>query len=201
MQTLGYGLLALLCTTQAIAAGDPAIGKSTAVICIGCHGSDGNSSNPAYPKLAGQGQKYLMKQLTDFKSGARQESHMSSMVEAIDKADIANLAAWFASHKTATGSYDKGLARQGKTIFHNGIDRKNIAACDGCHGEDGRGNPAVSFPSLAGQHPEYISRMLAAFRSKQRHNDNGEMMRNIAAGLSNEEIEAVAHYVASLNKG
>ena len=199
MKSIAGVLLLMAGTGLAQAGGDPVAGKATAIICIGCHGSDGNSTNPVYPKLAGQGEGYLAKQLADFKSGARQEEHMTSMVEAISKADIPNLAAWFASQKRSPGSPNKAKSKQGKKIFHNGIDAKSISACDGCHGADGKGNPAIKFPSLANQHPEYVAKMLKTFRSGTRHNDPGEMMRNVAAKLSDKEIESVANYVAGLN--
>lgn len=199
MKTLAAALLLMTASGPATAGGDPVAGKSTAIICIGCHNSDGNSSNPVYPKLAGQGEAYLAKQLADFKSGARKEEHMTSMVEAIEKADIPNLAAYFASQKRSPGLSNKTKSKQGKQIFHNGISAKGISACDGCHGTDGKGNPAIKFPSLANQHAEYVAKMLKEFRSGTRHNDPGEMMRNIATKLSDKEIESVANYVAGLN--
>lgn len=192
-------LLFIIGTGPALAGADPQAGKDTAIICIGCHNRDGNSTNPAYPKLAGQGEAYLIKQLTDFKAGTREEQHMSSMVEAIEKKDIPNLAAYFGGQQRTPSLIDKTRAKRGKPIYHNGLDKKGVSACDGCHGADGRGNPAIRFPALAGQHPDYIIKMLKAFRSGERKNDPGEMMRNIAVNLTDEEIEAVAHYAAGLN--
>ena len=192
-------ILTLLATSCFVmAGGDPVAGKSTAIICIGCHGSDGNSTNPIYPKLAGQGAAYLAKQLVDFKSGERKEEHMTSMVEAIAKEDIPNLAAYFSRQKRKPGSVSTVDQRLGKQIFHNGVSGKGISACDGCHGVKGEGNAAIRFPALAGQHTEYITKALKEFRSGKRHNDAGEMMRRIAANLSNEEIESLASYIASL---
>ncbi len=201
MKILAVVLLCLSISGLAIAGGDPVAGKATSIICIGCHGSDGNgtSGNPTYPKLAAQGEGYIIKQLTDFKTHARREQHMDSMVEAIDGKDIPNLAAYFSSLSRSAGASDKDKAKKGQTIFHNGIDARGVSACEGCHGADGKGNPAVNFPSLAGQHADYLIKILKDFRSGERHNDMGGMMRNIAKGLRDEEIEAVANYIASLN--
>jgi len=185
----------------AYAGGNPVVGKSTAIICIGCHARDGNSTNPLYPKLAGQGEKYLAKQLTDFKSGKRKEEHMSSMVEAISKEDIPNIAAYFSQQKRSASPITKNSndTSVGKAIFMNGIENRNISACNGCHGEKAEGNPAIKFPALAGQHAEYITKSLMAFRSGQRQNDTGKIMRNIAENLSDEEIKSLASYLAALN--
>jgi len=186
-----------------LASGDPVAGKSTAIICIGCHSIDGNSTNPAYPKLAGQGAGYLEKQLFDFKSGKREETHMTSMVEAITEKDIPNIAAYFSQQKRLSMSNEepkrKVDSRLGKQIFANGIESKSVSACNGCHGEKAEGNPPIKFPALAGQHAEYITSMLKEFRSARRHNDPGEMMRNIAENLTDREIESLASYLSSLN--
>ncbi|MDH5445071.1 MAG: cytochrome c4 [Gammaproteobacteria bacterium] len=178
-----------------LAAGNPEAGQATAVICTGCHGHDGNSDSPLNPKLAGQHESYLIKQLRDFKSGARKEEHMTSMVEAISMDDIPNLAAWFAS-QTLKNKHAKSN-RIGKKIFHRGIDSKGIAACDGCHGENGRGNAAIGFPSLAGQHAEYVIKQLKDFRMGKRHNDS-LMMQSIAKPLSDKEIVKLAEYISSM---
>lgn len=196
MKRVYVSMLLAMASSCVMAGGDPAAGQSTSIICAGCHGSDGNSSNELNPKLAGQGENYLVKQLTDFKSGARKEQHMSPMVEAISKQDIPNLAAWFAG-QSRKASPNKTVNPQGKQIFHNGVDKKGIAACDGCHAEDGKGNDAVGFPSLAGQHAEYIAKQLKDFRAGVRSNDNG-MMQNVAKGLSDKEIQVLGKYVESM---
>jgi cytochrome c553 len=197
MKRVYISMLLAAASSCVMAGGDPAAGQATAIICIGCHGNDGNSINPLNPKLAAQGENYLNKQLTDFKSGARKEQHMSSMVEAIRKEDIPNLAAWFSSQKRQSSPSTK-INQQGKQIFHNGIDNKGIAACDGCHAEDGKGNDAIGFPSLAGQHAEYITKQLKEFRSGVRSNDSGMMMRNVAKDLSNQEIDSLTEYIESM---
>lgn len=187
----------LACTT-AMAAGNPDTGKSRSLICVGCHGYDGNSTNPIYPALAGQGQDYLIKQLRDFKSGARTDAHMTSMVAAVNMDDIADIAAYFAAQQRKPASTASQDSETGKLIYQNGIAAKDLAACSSCHGADGKGNDAIKFPSLAGQHTDYVAKMLKDFRSGERHNDTQSMMRDIAAALDDREIEALSRYIATL---
>lgn len=183
----------------AIAAGDPLRGKSSAIICMGCHGVDGNNNNSLYPVLAGQGEAYLIKQLTDFKSGARKEEHMSSMVEAISQSDIPHIAAYFSAQKRKVINSNKNQSKAGKLIYSKGLTAKNITACADCHGEKALGNAILKFPALAGQHTGYISKMLKEFRAGTRHNDRDNIMRNIAVELSDNDIKALAAYIANLN--
>jgi cytochrome c553 len=190
-------------TATLFAAGNPVAGKDKAIICIGCHGFDGNSDNGEYPKLAEQHENYLIKQLLDFKSGARKEEHMSSMIEAIDKSDIPDVAAFFASQKRKTHRHETNTTDNikkdfGKQIYQNGLQNKNIPACTSCHGEKAEGITALNSPSLTHQHTEYIAKMLKDFRSNTRSNDPGKMMRTVAAKLTDEEINALANYISNL---
>ncbi len=199
MNRFMIALLLAATSGVAVAGGNPVAGKSTAIICIGCHNADGNSTNTLYPKLAGQGEGYLAKQLADFKSGARKEDHMTSMVDAISAADIPNLAAFFSSQARTKGAAGKSNNDLGQRLYHAGAKDRDIPACASCHGANGRGNPAEKFPSLASQHAEYVAKMLKEFRSGKRSNDPREMMRKVAARLSDAEIEAVSVYVLGLN--
>ncbi len=199
MKRFMIALLLAATSGVAVAGGNPAAGKSTAIICIGCHNADGNSTNTLYPKLAGQGEGYLAKQLADFKSGARKEDHMTSMVDAISAADIPNLAAFFSSQARTKGAAGKSNNDLGQRLYHAGAKDRGIPACASCHGANGRGNPAEKFPALASQHAEYVAKMLKEFRSGKRNNDPREMMRKVAARLSDAEIEAVSVYVLGLN--
>lgn len=195
------GVVIVLCvmlSNISLAAGDATAGQSKAILCIGCHGVDGNNDNSLYPLLAGQGQAYLAKQLRDFKSGARKEEHMTSMVAAIDAADIDDIAAYFASQKLNKTAKDVTAKPRGKDIYQNGIQAKGVAACAGCHGDQGKGHQQLKFPQLAGQHRDYIGKMLKAFRSKQRSNDTQSIMRNIAVALSDADIDALAQYISAM---
>lgn len=199
MRLISYSLLLVMFSNFAVAGGDPATGKSLSIICIGCHGLDGNSSNPAYPKLAGQMENYLIKQLNDFKTGARKEEHMTSMVEAIAVEDIPHIAAYFSSQKRTYSIDAKTINTQGKEIFHAGIKTKNIPACASCHGPKGMGDPIAKVPSLAGQHAEYITKSLKDFRSSERNNDLKMTMRHIASRISDKEIDALSSFITRLH--
>lgn len=183
---------------MAVAGGDPLRGQSTAIICIGCHGSDGNNHNPLYPILAGQGEAYLIKQLNDFKTGKRQEEHMTSMVEAISLKDIPHVAAYFSMQKRKS-NINRYNNKIGQYIFNNGIASKNVAACSSCHGIDALGDSAGLIPSLAGQHADYIKKMLTVFRDGSRSNDKKKVMRNISSRLSGNDIKALSLYLHTLN--
>ncbi len=179
--------------------GDAEAGKAKAASCAACHGADGNSTVATFPKLAGQNAPYLMKQLHDFKSGARKNATMSAMAAPLSDQDIDNLAAYFASQKMSTGTADKALVAKGEKIYRGGNTATGVAACMACHGPTGAGNPAAHFPHLAGQHAQYIVAQLEAFKSGARANDAGKMMREIASKMSDEEMKAVASYIEGLH--
>ena len=184
--------------TIALAAGDPAAGKAKSATCAACHTADGNSINPQYPKLAGQSADYLFKQLQDYKSGARANPIMLGMVAPLSPQDMEDLAAYFASQQVARAAADPKLAPQGEALFRGGNLNSGVAACAACHGAVGAGNPAAKFPALAAQHSEYLEVQLKAFRAMERANDAGQMMRAIAAKMSDPEIKAVASYIQGL---
>ena len=184
--------------TAALAAGDPAAGKAKSAVCVACHNPDGNSTNPAYPKLAGQSADYLTKQLVEFKSGARVNPIMVGMVAALTPQDMEDLSAYFASQQIARGAADPALAPAGEALFRGGNLTSGVSACMACHGATGAGNPAAKFPALAGQHDVYIETQLKAFRAMERTNDAGQMMRGVAAKLTDQEIKAVSSYIQGL---
>jgi len=189
-------LTAALGTSHALAAGDSSAGKQKAETCAGCHGQDGNSSVPVFPKLAGQKASYIAKQLYDFKTERRPEPTMTALAEPMNDADIADLSAYFAAQKVKV---EKGKENEaGKNLFHAGNPATGLPACTGCHGPEGKGNEPAAFPVLHGQHAPYLTKTLHDFRGKSRYNDRNEVMRSIAAKLSDEEINAVAEYLAGL---
>ncbi len=199
-QSLTYALFLFAVTIpcQTFAGGDPVAGKSTAVICIGCHAADGNSTNSIYPKLAGQNAAYLAKQLRDFKTGIRKEEHMSSMVEAIRFDDIPNIAAYFSQQDRTVGNDLMPVKPLGQKLYQTGAPAKAIPACVTCHGGKAQGNAAKLYPRLAGQHVDYLVKSLEAFRSNERQNDKNNVMRQITAKLSDTEIHALAQYLSTL---
>ena len=195
------GLIVIVSSTFAFAAGDPQQGKALSAVCVACHGQDGNSPAGAFPSLAGQGQRYLVKQLQDIKSGDRAAVLMTGILDAYSAQDMLDVAAYFSAQTPAGGAADPALLAQGETIYRADVARKNIAACTACHSPTGQGNAAAGFPLLAGQWPDYIEAQLKAFRSGVRHNDgDGQMMRISAMDLSDTEIAAVASYIRGLRK-
>ncbi len=186
--------------SQAIAAGDAAVGKAKSATCAGCHGVDGNSANPEWPKLAGQYANYLEKQLREFKEGkVRSNAMMAPMVASLSEQDMADLAAYYSAQTLQLGAADESLVELGEKIYRGGNPASGVAACIGCHGPKGAGNPAANFPSLSGQHAKYAENQLYAFKKGERANDAGKMMRNTAAKMTDEEIKAVASYLQGLH--
>jgi len=194
--------LAVFCAAaqaQAQAQGDTVAGKAKSVVCGACHGADGNSTNPVWPKLAGQGQKYLAKQLRDFRSGARKNVNMTAMAAPLSDADIDNLAAYFSIQTRKPGAASQDLVGLGEKIYRAGKPESGTPTCAACHSPTGAGNPAAGYPSLSGQHADYNVLQLKAFSQSNRANDPGEMMRAISHHLTEDEIKALASYVSGLH--
>lgn len=178
--------------------GNAEAGKTKSATCAACHGADGNSVNPEWPKLAGQHPGYIMKQLTNFKNDQRVNPTMTPMAKPLSDADMADLAAYFSSQARKPGEADQSKVALGGQIYKGGNNATGVAACAACHGPTGAGNPAAGFPSLNGQQVTYIKNQLNNFRSGARANDAGKMMRNIAAGMTDAEMSAVAEYISGL---
>jgi cytochrome c553 len=197
---LTLGILVSAALSPAQAAGDPEAGKSKAASCAACHGADGNSVNPEWPKLAGQHQDYLVKQLTYFKHGERDNDTMKGMSVGLSDRDREDLAAFYASQKTTIGEADPELVELGQKLYRSGNAESGVAPCMGCHGPNGAGNPAADYPALRGQHAKYVEIQLHNFASGVRHNENAiKMMQILASRMTNREIEAVASYIQGLH--
>jgi cytochrome c553 len=179
-------------------AADAEAGKTKSAVCAACHGADGNSSNPAWPSLAGQHASYIYKQLMDFKQGRRINAQMTGMVAPLNEDDMKDLAAYYESLSPKPVGYNAELIEQGENIYRGGITDAGVAACIGCHSPSGTGNGPAGWPSLKSQHPEYIVAQLQAFKQGLRANDNGRMMRNLVTRMSDEEMQAVAAYIAGI---
>lgn len=180
------------------AAGDLAAGQTKSATCIACHMADGNSVNPIWPKIAGQHPRYVKKQLMDFKSGNRVDPLMSAQAAPLSDQDVEDLAAYFYSQKQNGGSASPDQVAKGERFYRGGNIATGVAACAGCHGPTGSGNPASNFPAIAGQHADYTAKTIKDFRAGKRANDPGQMMRNIASRMTDAEIEAVAQYIQGL---
>jgi cytochrome c553 len=197
--TLGLLTICLSCSTS-WAMGDPAAGKEKSASCAACHGADGNSVNPEWPKLAGQHQGYLVKQLTYFKDGERVNETMKGMASNLTEQDREDLAAYFSSQKVKIGVADPSLVEFGQKIYRSGNASSGVAPCMGCHGPNGAGNPASNYPALRGQNAQYIENQLRGFASGQRHNENAKkMMQILASRMTDREIRAVASYIQGLH--
>jgi cytochrome c553 len=193
-----FAVFAIAGTTQA--AGDAAAGKTKAQVCFSCHGVNGNSVNPVWPNLAGQHAGYIAKQLADFKAGSeRQDPLMMAQVMPLSQQDMADLAAFFAKQKPSPGSAEEAKLALGQQIYRGGNKATGVSACMACHGPSGSGNPAAKYPMVSGQHAPYVVKALKDFRSGTRKNDPGKMMQNIAAHMTDAEIEAVASYMQGLH--
>ena len=193
-----FSVSAALAATTSLAAGDAAAGKTKAAACAACHSADGNSVNPEWPKLAGQHAAYLVKQLTNFKAGDRNNAMMAPMAAPLSEQDMADIAAYFSGQTQNGGKADPALVAAGEKLFRGGNATTGVAACMGCHGPNGMGNPPANFPRLSGQHAAYTVTQLKTFRSGERANDAGMMMRNIAARMTDDEMKAVASYIEGL---
>lgn len=169
---------------------------SYAGMCAACHGADGNSGSPANPKLAQQHPEYIVKQLQEFKSGKRANAIMSGMVAALSDDDMKNIAAFVGSKKAQNGfAKDKDLVVLGERIYRGGIADRQVPACAGCHAPNGAGIPA-QYPRLSGQHADYTTAQLTAFRDGVRKNN--AQMTGVSAKMNDREIKAVSDYIAGL---
>jgi cytochrome c553 len=197
-------IVGALVSSLTYAKGDPAKAEQTVTkICAGCHNTDGNSTIPVNPVLAGQHPEYLLKQLMNFKAQAGKPAErinpiMNGNVAQFSAEEMENLAAYFAIQKPKPrAARDAELAKLGQSIYRGGVTSKGVAACAACHSPNGAGMPA-QFPRLAGQHADYVATQLKAFRAGERSNDPNEMMRKVAGKLSDREISALAEYISGL---
>jgi cytochrome c553 len=197
-KTLIMAVSLLMAVGTAQAAGNVDNGKAKSVSCQACHGTDGNSINPQWPRLAGQHEGYIAKQLADFKSGARKDPTMAPMVAALSEQDMQDLGAYFAAQTVKVGNAGADW-KAGEAIYRGGNSSKGVPACMACHGPSGAGNPAAGFPALSGQHATYTVKALNDFRSGARATDQNGMMGDIAAKMSDDDIKAVADYIAGLH--
>lgn len=190
--------IAILFTSQ-IHAGDAAKGKEKAGTCLACHGADGNSPLGSNPKIAGQSEKYIVKQLKEFKNKARTNPLMSPMAANLTEEDMDDLAAYYSTQKVQHTAVADQYIEMAQKIYRGGDSDRDVPACIACHGANGNGMAAAGFPAVGGQHPEYTAATLKAFRSGARSNDENGIMRDIVAKMSDEQITALANYLAGLH--
>ena len=182
-----------------LAQGDPEAGQAKSALCATCHGSDGNSELAINPKIAGQNARYIIKQLRDYKSGARPGPIMAAMVVNLSDEDIEDLAAYYAAQTPTLLGADPEVVELAASLYRSGNRDLRVTACAACHSPTGSGNAPAGFPALGGQHPEYTLQQLKNFRSGDRANDRDGMMRLVAERLTDLELEALASYLAGLH--
>ncbi|MBT7438623.1 MAG: cytochrome c4 [Thiotrichales bacterium] len=192
-----------------LAVGDAEAGQAKSATCMGCHGLAGNSTIPNFPKLAGQSEAYIVKQLQYFKSGERGNAMMAGVALSLSDQDMEDVAAYYSiqtiSENSAKGSEE--MIELGRKIYVGGKMDTQTTACIACHGPKGKGIPTAGFPAVAAQHADYTASQLKAFRQysiNQQTDSDGvervnEMMNNVAMGLTNEEIDALSQYIAGLH--
>ncbi len=193
-------LLAIICQ-QAMAEGDAVAGQAKTAICAACHGADGNSMVPQWPKLAGQHPDYLVRQITLIKAGARPVPEMAGIVATLSDQDIADIAAWFASQQMSSGVAKEGDVFAGQHLWRAGNAVSGVPACMACHGPAGEGNPLAGYPALAGQQEVYVTSMLNRFRAGENWGDKdapSNVMDGVAAELTDDDIKALASYIQGL---
>jgi cytochrome c553 len=185
----------------AVKPGDAAAGQAKAAVCGACHGLDGNSADAQYPKLAGQSEQYIVRQLTDFKSGKRQNPIMMGMATPLSPQDMHDIGAYFASQTSRPGVADQALVEHGQTLFRQGDRTRDIPACMACHSIDGRGNPGAMYPQLAGQHAQYVEATLKAWHdgASWGTDAHSQIMPTIARKLDANDIAALASYIEGLH--
>ncbi len=193
-------------------------GKEKAASCAGCHGEDGNSVMPGFPKLAGQHQNYLYKQLLAFKKGERNSPMMAPLATGLDEKTMEEIAAYYSTQKisanpqAALPADDEAdeksveqkkaeladLITQGGDLYRNGNLSREVSACVACHGPFAEGNKPAAYPALHSQHAEYLIKALTDFKTGARSNNRENMMHMIATKMTDEDIKAVAYYISTI---
>tara|TARA_E500000178_G_scaffold89320_1_gene88227 strand:- start:755 stop:1360 length:606 start_codon:yes stop_codon:yes gene_type:complete len=195
---------------QVFAKGDVESGAAKVAACASCHGNDGNSMVPVWPKLAGIGEKYIFQQLLLIKNKERVIVEMTGLLDASTEQDLWDMAAYYNKQgRSLSGAEEIKLVNvsdpsealaMGERVYRAGNLKSGVAACTGCHAPSGSGNGPAGYPALGGQHADYIEKQLLAYRRGERRSGaNAQIMQGVAQYLSDDEIKAVANYIAGLN--
>lgn len=194
-------VLGVALTAAAHGAGDPQAGEQNAAVCAGCHGQGGQKPiMGAYPKLSGLGEKYLHNQLVAIQSGDRAIPEMTGLLDGKSDQELQDLAAYFDGQDMVVSQADPDLVDQGAALYRGGNMASGVPACAGCHNPRGLGNEPGGYPRLGGQNADYVTKQLQAYRDGARAvGANSAIMMDVAAKLTDAEIEAVANYVSGLN--
>ena len=174
-------------------------GKAKAASCAGCHGEEGNSTTPSFPKLAGQHTSYLVKQLQEFKNGSRSDPMMSAMAQSLSQDDMEDIAAYYALQKISADTLPASAVeeeKQGNDLYRNGDLAREVSACIACHGPLGEGNKPAAFPALKSQHADYLIKTLTDFKNGTRSRNLENPMVMIAKKMTDEEIKDLAYHIS-----
>ncbi len=197
---LTLGLFAGLAQAENLQAGDAARAKAKSGVCAACHGPDGNSANPEWPKLAGQHSQYIVAQLQAYKNGSRPNPIMAGQVAALTEQDMHDLGAFFAAQASKPGVANPDTAAAAEALYRGGRAADGITACSACHGPQGLGNAAAAYPRISGQHAPYSTAQLRAYRDNQRSGTaSAQMMSKVAENLTDADIEALSSYLSGLH--
>lgn len=198
--TLVFCVLTLGSSAVIAATGDVEAGKTKSALCVPCHGVDGNSNiNPIWPKLAGQHENYLAKQLQDFQSKTRNDPTMVPMSASLDKQGILDVAAYFSSQPVKATPVDSSLAATGEKIYRGGNSADKVPACIACHGLNGKGIPVANYPTVGGQNAGYVVKQLNDYKNGVRKPEGvAAIMKDIAVNMSDADMKAVADYIQNM---
>ena len=198
-----FVLLTVFASHSLLAEGDAKAGEAKSAPCAACHGVDGNSVNPEWPKLAGQGAPYIVAQLKLFKEGERKNALMGPQAAALSEQDMHDIGAYYESQTGTPGAADPELVELGKAIYRGGIINKGVTACTACHSPTGGGNQPAKFPKLSGQHAAYTANRLNAYRAVDPTLEEtypaAAIMVSVTERLTDHEIEALAQYIQGLH--
>ena len=181
--------------------GDANSGQAKSATCGACHGIDGNPASAQYPKLAGQHENYIARQIELIKTNQRANPVMMGFIASMTPQDMHDVGAYFASKSSLPGVADAKLVAKGEALYRGGDKATNTPACMACHGPDGRGNPGAGYPQLAGQFADYTAAKLKDFRDgkKWSDDDKGAIMPAVVHGLSDNDLAALATYIEGLH--
>jgi cytochrome c553 len=181
--------------------GDATAGQTKSATCAACHGMDGNPASSQYPKLAGQHESYIARQIEMFKSHKRDSAIMMGFVVTLNAQDVQDIGAFFASKVSLPGVADAKLVARGEALYRGGDKNENVPACMACHGPDGRGNPSAGYPQLAGQYADYVTLKLKDWHDGKTwgDDDRAKIMPAVVKGLGDADIAALASYIEGLH--
>ena len=162
---------------------------------------DGNPATPQYPKLAGQHEEYIARQLALFKDKHRDNAVMIGFAMPLSPQDMHDVGAYFATKAALPGVADAKLVQRGEALYRGGDRASGLPACMACHGPDGRGNPGAGYPQLAAQYADYVTAKLKDFAAGKGYSDDerAKVMVTVAKGLSDQDIASLASYIEGLH--